>query len=866
MFSPIFESWAWLKTVGFLRPITGLKKHRLNFITIHYLYMLGLTIFGSIVLYPGGNLDYIDALFFASGCATQSGLNTVNINDLKLYQQVVFYFITMIATPIFINTFVVFVRLYWFERHFQNIVSEARNLRRTRSRSRTKTEMLDMPDVQFKERGVDGRNIVVLHRGSSEQNGNTDGMETGKEKDAKDLESGTSSSSSSRIIFKSAVPEVPLKRDITFADEVKAENDVDSPMPRLPQRLNPEQHIAFLENQRNPKDKGTLRIPGPRDFDRGDKPFQLDGIEEGEAQEKQLTGPADQKSPDAEVPLRRNVTIEEPPRPRLRTDTATLTRRRANTGETKPLTPVEEKPQTPLNRLRSRTGTFSSMRRSNTQDKDPMPYLSWQPTIGRNSAFVDLTEEQREELGGIEYRSLKTLAIVLVCYYFMFHLLGVIIFLPWINRTATWGSVVISDGVNKSWWGIFTPASLFNDLGFTLTPDSMNSFQGSVLLLLLGSFLIIVGNTGFPCMLRFVIWIASHFVSSETGVWEELRFLLDHPRRCFTLLFPSKATWWLLWILAILNGLDIIFFVILDLNDSVVTSINPPGYRFLNGLFQAASTRTAGFSSVNLANLHPAIQVSYLVMMYISVFPIAISVRRTNVYEEKSLGIYGSSSEENEDENEPSYVGAHLRRQLSFDLWYIFLGLFIIAIAEGKHIQNNNDYAFTMFSVLFEIVSAYGTVGLSLGYPNVDTSFSGQFSVVSKLVIIAMQIRGRHRGLPYELDRAILLPSESLHRKEDEDANKRKQQRRNSSISNVEAVDQALGRTPTMASREPTVASATGHDQDHLSPAQLKKSHTGQQLHTSGSSHARTGLGKLMAGLATGPNLKHERNSSVVSY
>ena len=394
----------------------------------------------------------------------------------------------------------------------------------------------------------------------------------------------------------------------------------------------------------------------------------------------------------------------------------------------------------------------------------------------------------------------------------------------------------------------------------------MISFQDSVLLLLLGSFLIIIGNTGFPCMLRFVIWVASHLVPRESGVWEELKFLLDHPRRCFTLLFPAKATWWLVWILVGLNGLDIIFFIVLDLNDSTVTSINPRGYRFLNGLFQAASTRTAGFSSVNLANLHPAIQVSYLVMMYISVFPIAISVRRTNVYEEKSLGIYGSASEQAEDENEPSYVGAHLRRQLSFDLWYIFLGLFVIAIAEGKHIQNTNEFAFTMFSVLFEIVSAYGTVGLSLGYPNVDTSFSAQFSVLSKLIIIAMQIRGRHRGLPYELDRAILLPSESLHRKEDEDANKRRAQRRNSSVSNIEAVGQPFRRTPTTTSHEPTMASTTGHDQDNLSPSELKKSHTGNQSHTSHSSHARTGLGKLMAGLAAGPNLKHERNGSVGSY
>lgn len=36
-----------------------------------------------------------------------------------------------------------------------------------------------------------------------------------------------------------------------------------------------------------------------------------------------------------------------------------------------------------------------------------------------------------------------------------------------------------------------------------------------------------------------------------------------------------------------------------------------------------------------------------------------------------------------------------------------------------------------------------------------------------------MQIRGRHRGLPYGLDRAILLPSESVHRKENEDASLR---------------------------------------------------------------------------------------------
>lgn len=250
-------------------------------------------------------------------------------------------------------------------------------------------------------------------------------------------------------------------------------------------------------------------------------------------------------------------------------------------------------------------------------------------------------------------------------------------------------------------------------------------------------------------------------------------------------------------------------------------------------MFQAASTRTAGFAVVNLANLHPGIQVSYLIMMYISVFPIAISVRRTNVYEEKSLGIYGSKDEEDEDQKEPSYVGAHLRRQLSFDLWYIFLGFFIIAVAEGNRIRDLNDMTFTMFAVLFEIVSAYGTVGLSLGYPNIDASFSAEFTVVSKLIIIAMQIRGRHRGLPYELDRAILLPSESLHKKEDQDAAQR-MQRRNSNLSGLEAGGQGI-LTPGNATT--------------TEPEREGDSHSGSEKHRG--SRGRSGLGKLMAGLAS---------------
>src|SRR5690606_2141378 len=103
--------------------------------------------------------------------------------------------------------------------------------------------------------------------------------------------------------------------------------------------------------------------------------------------------------------------------------------------------------------------------------------------------------------------------------------------------------------------------------------------------------------------------------------------------------------------------------------------------------------------------------VLYMIMMYISVFPIAISIRKTNVYEEKSLGVYHVRKHDDDEDvlNEAdaaSYVSNHLRRQLSFDLWYVFLGFFILTITEGGKLKRKE---FSPFDILFEIISAYGT-------------------------------------------------------------------------------------------------------------------------------------------------------------
>lgn len=397
--------------------------------------------------------------------------------------------IASVCNPIFINTFVVFVRLYWFEKRFQNVVLEARSLRRNKTRSRTKSQ--ENPNLERtvgqEEHGVGDREIVVLR----EPNGEVKGSKIEDEDLFREGMDGSSNSGSLKSGKEKVVepksdaqaappeqkPDTSFRRDIVFADEVN------SPLERLPEKQSKEHNIAFVENQRNPIDKGTLRIPGPRDFDLGYVPQR---IEEGDDDlNKQVTNLSDEDRlqmkrersnsvPPTELnqddhPIRSHITFD-PSDNRQRPHTGPSA---YNRGPLRTRTSGSEEAPTPNMQLRNRqrTNTLRSfLSREKDEEQDPMPYLSWTPTVGRNSAFVDLTEDQREELGGIEYRSLKMLAIILVCkyiqlsnsyivanilgYYVGFHLFGMITLLPWMVRDKGYSAMLEGPSVDVSpvWW------------------------------------------------------------------------------------------------------------------------------------------------------------------------------------------------------------------------------------------------------------------------------------------------------------------------------------------------------------------------------------------------------------------------------
>ncbi|KAG9044097.1 low affinity potassium transporter [Tulasnella sp. UAMH 9824] len=397
-----------------------------------------------------------------------------------------------------------------------------------------------------------------------------------------------------------------------------------------------------------------------------------------------------------------------------------------------------------------------------------VPYLRFDTVVGRNSVFHDLTQEKLEELGGVEYRALTILMWLVGIYHVCMPIIVFVIIAPYISQPK-WHGVFEDQAkyVAPPWFALFQAVSAYTNTGTSLCDTSMVPFRSAYAMIIPMFVVIIAGNTGFPVFLRFFIWILTKIVPKNSQTNETLHFLLDHPRRCYIYLFPSHQTWFLLTVLVGMVLTDWISFLVLDIGTPEIMQI-PVGTRIVLGLLQAAAVRAAGFASISLNALAPAVKVLYVTMMYVAVYPVALSVRSTNVYEEQSLGIFETEAKDEED-FEPElresrgklwgrYLAMHARRQLSFDIWWLGLALWLVCIIErGKLVNPDNQGWFNIFSVLFELVSAYGTVGLSLGIPDKNYSFSGALTTLSKLIIIAVMIRGRHRGLPVAIDRAVVL-------------------------------------------------------------------------------------------------------------
>ncbi|KAF8510124.1 potassium transporter [Hysterangium stoloniferum] len=428
----------------------------------------------------------------------------------------------------------------------------------------------------------------------------------------------------------------------------------------------------------------------------------------------------------------------------------------------------------------------SFQRHDSSESAQSVPWLRINRLkIRRNSFFQTdlLSDEELEKIGGVEYRALRLLSYLVAFYFVGTQLISFILIAPWLASTTEYDNVFAAQPrpVQKVWFSIFQVMSSYTGGGMSLVDLGMIPFQRAYLMIFSMAFVILAGN---HALVRASLWIGYKLVEPKSEMRNTLSFLLKHPRRCFIYLFPMHQTWFLVACLVLFSLIEWVSFLVLDIGLTVTQTL-PVGTRIIVGFFQGLAVRASGFSAVSISSLSPAVQFLYMVMMYIAVYPVAMTIRSTNVYEERSLGVFDLAPVEQDEEPELSgtrseklgkYLNWHLHRQLSIgtygnlslrlslsgnsDIWWLVWAVFLICILERRNLLDEDKKWFDMFRVLFELVSAFGGIGLSLGLPTDNVSFSGALGPLSKLVVIVIMVRGRHRGLPVAVDRSILLPQE----------------------------------------------------------------------------------------------------------
>jgi hypothetical protein len=320
-----------------------------------------------------------------------------------------------------------------------------------------------------------------------------------------------------------------------------------------------------------------------------------------------------------------------------------------------------------------------------------------------------------------------------------------------------------------------------------LFPDNLERFKLDLVVNLVIYVMAQYGNTLFPFIYRMVIEFASRIPSGNESVY---KFILDHHHRMTIHCFPSTQTKVYVIISMALQGLGLFTFLIMEYGKEVVQG--DVFSKFMVALFHAGSTRTSGFNTINIAKLSTVTLSIYILMMRIKPQMLCALNEREDEFHKIAADDYrlqkvNEAANEFEEENiyeiknnvslnrGDSFVDSTVENfkeltskkfiQTFGESWLnalstfvtesishltepnVWLGIIIILIAgfeRNQLIVNNMD--FTYFKIFFEVASAFGNVGLSLGYPELSVSFSAMFSVPSKLLIIGVMIMGRHRG------------------------------------------------------------------------------------------------------------------------
>lgn len=291
------------------------------------------------------------------------------------------------------------------------------------------------------------------------------------------------------------------------------------------------------------------------------------------------------------------------------------------------------------------------------------------------------------------------------------------------RHSQDWGTAL--------WHGIFHAISAFNNAGFALYSDNLMGFVGDPAIIVPICAAIVLGGIGFPVLFE----------------------LADRRRRGRA--YWTAQTRLTVYGTLILLALGIAAFALFEWNNTRTIGTLPLGDKLLASLAGGVFPRTAGFNSIDYATASEStIGINY-VLMFIG----GGSAGTAGGVKVGTVGIIIATvlaELRGEDQVVVAHRGIPASVQRSA-MAIILLGFVVVGIATLAIVRLEQ---FTFQLVLFETISAFGTVGLSMGItPYLRPAslivlmllmYLGRVGTISVATALAVRARHRHYRLPEE--------------------------------------------------------------------------------------------------------------------
>lgn len=262
--------------------------------------------------------------------------------------------------------------------------------------------------------------------------------------------------------------------------------------------------------------------------------------------------------------------------------------------------------------------------------------------------------------------------------------------------------------INAIGYSIFHSISAFCNAGFSLYTDNLEGFKGNILINLVITSLIILGGIGFAAIIDMYMVIKGKrrkvSVSTNIAIFMTLALIL----------------------------LGLFFTFIFEFNNKNSLGNLPFYQKILASYFQSVTLRTAGFQTINLNHLAMPTIIIYLFLMFIGASPGSTGGGlKTTTLGVILLGVCNAVTGKENIE--------YRKRRISWTVFNKACAILVISLIYNIVMiifMSIFDADKGFLPLLFELISAIGTVGLSMG-------LTSSLSIPTKLILIFTMYIGR---------------------------------------------------------------------------------------------------------------------------